>query len=523
MESGHADSDDSRVSTGVVGLDDILHGGLTPCRLYLVEGNPGSGKTTLALQFLLDGVRRGESTLYVTLSETANELKAVARSHGWSLDGIYIHEMAPSEEVLSPEAQLTMFHPSELELGETTKAVLREVDQRKPKRVVFDSLSEMRLLAQNPLRYRRQILALKQFFVGKQATVLLLDDRTSATDDLQLQSIAHGVISLDTLATEYGAERRRLKVCKMRGLQFRGGLHDFVIRRGGLDVFPRLVASEHHEPFTNETMASGIAAFDTLLGGGLPTGSSTLFMGPAGVGKSTMAVQFALAAASRGERAALFIFDETIGTMRARARSLGMKLDEHLATGLITVQQVDPAELSPGEFVAIVRGAVDGRDENRRPARVVMIDSLNGYLHSMPEERFLGAQLHELFTYLNQRGVMTLVTVAQSGLMGHAMHSPVDTTYLADNVILFRYFEAQGQVRRAISVVKKRSGPHELTIREIWMRKNGIELSEPLAQFQGILTGNPEFLGHAPGLAEGRPLQASVGRDGDGGGKGHGR
>ena len=519
METARVDSEDLRISTGVTGLDDILRGGLTPCRIYLIEGNPGSGKTTLALQFLLDGVRRGESTLYVTLSETTQELKEVARSHGWSLEGIYIHEMAPSEAALSPDSQLTMFHPSELELGETTKAVLAEVEKRKPKRVVFDSLSEMRLLAQNPLRYRRQILALKQFFVGKQSTVLLLDDRTSPGEDLQLQSIAHGVILLDTVGTEYGAERRRLRVCKMRGLQFRGGLHDFVIRKGGLDVFPRLVASEHHESFASANLASGNAEFDTLLGGGLPTGSSTLFMGPAGVGKSTLGVQFAVAAAKRGDRAAVFIFDETIATMRTRSRTLGMGLDEHIESGMVTVQQVDPAELSPGEFVSIVRCAVDGRDGCGSPAKVVLIDSLNGYLHSMPEEKFLGAQLHEMFTYLNQRGVMTLMTVSQSGVMGSSMHAPIDTTYLADNVILFRYFEAKGQVRRAISVVKKRSGPHELTIRELRMSGHGIELSEPLAHFQGVLTGNPEFVGSAHGLLDGRPLQGA----GEGNEDGHGR
>ena len=432
------DHDGEPVSTGCAGLDDILRGGLTPRRLYLLEGNPGSGKTTLALQFLLDGVRRGEPTLYVTLSETKRELLAVARSHGWSLNGIHIHEMAPSEESLSPDAQLTMFHPSELELGETTKAVLAEVDRSKPKRVVFDSLSEMRLLAQNPLRYRRQILALKQFFATRHSTVLLLDDRTAPGEDLQLQSIAHGVVRLDQTATEFGAERRRLTVCKMRGVAFRGGLHDFVIRTGGLDVFPRLVAAEHSGPIPAADVPSGLPSLDKLLGGGLPPGSSTLFIGPAGIGKSTVALQFAVAAAARGERAALYIFDETVGTLRARARKLGMALEGHLDAGLVSVQQVDPAELSPGEFVAVIRRAVDGTDGNGRRAKVVLIDSLNGYLHSMPEEKHLSAQLHELFTYLNQRAVSTLVTVTQSGMVGSQMRTPIDTTYLADNVILFR-------------------------------------------------------------------------------------
>ncbi|HEV2296106.1 MAG TPA: ATPase domain-containing protein [Tepidisphaeraceae bacterium] len=488
------DLDGPLVSTGIAGLDDIVRGGLPSSRLYLIEGNPGSGKTTLSLQFLIEGVRLGEPTLYVTLSETKQELLSVARSHGWSLDGIDIHEMEASEESLAPDSQLTMFHPSELELSETTKKVLVKVEKHKPKRVVFDSLSEMRLLAHNPLRYRRQILGLKQFFAGRQSTVLLLDDKTGGADDLQLQSIAHGVIHLEQTITDYGAERRRLTVRKMRGVGFRGGMHDYVIRRGGLDVFPRLVAAEHQDDLEDEDVPSGNDALDKLLGGGLPAGSSTLLIGPAGIGKSSVGLQFALAAAERGERAALFIFDETVKTLRARARKLDMPLDRHLASGLISVQQVDPAELSPGEFVTILRRAVDGKDSNGRAAKIVMIDSLNGYLHSMPEEKFLNAQLHELFTYLNHRGVSTLVTVTQSGMIGH-MQTPVDTTYLADNVILFRYFEASGHVRRAISVMKKRSGSHELTIREMTMGIGGLAIGDPLDQFQGVLTGVPSFVG----------------------------
>jgi circadian clock protein KaiC len=489
------------VSTGIAGLDDILRGGLTPSRLYLVDGNPGSGKTTLSLQFLLDGVQRGEPTLYVTLSETKRELVAVARSHGWSLDGIDIHEMEQPEHGLAPDAQLTMFHPSELELSETTKTVLNKVETRKPKRVVFDSLSEMRLLAHNPLRYRRQILGLKQFFADKQSTVLLLDDRTGPADDLQLQSICHGVIHLEQALTEFGAERRRLTVRKMRGVGFRGGMHDYVIRRGGLDVFPRLVAAEHVNDDPDEDVPSGNPMFDQLLGGGLPAGSSTLLIGPAGIGKSSVGLQLALAAAERGQRAALFIFDETVKTLRARARKLAMPLDRHLDDGLVTVQQVDPAELSPGEFVSILRHAVEGKDDNGRPAKVVMVDSLNGYLHSMPEEKFLNAQLHELFTYLSHRGVSTVVTVTQSGMVG-SMQTPVDTTYLADNVILFRYFEARGEVRRAISVFKKRSGAHEQTIREMRLGPSGLVIGEPLRNFQGVLTGVPTFVSRADMLAD---------------------
>ncbi|MDB5300979.1 MAG: kaiC 2 [Phycisphaerales bacterium] len=482
------------VSTGVSGLDDILRGGLTPNRLYLVEGDPGSGKTTLALQFLLEGARRGEPALYVTLSETKDELMTIADSHGWDISSIRIMEMAPSASSLSPDAELTMFHPSELELSETTKSVLAEVEKFKPRRVVFDSLSEMRLLAQNALRYRRQILGLKQFFAGKQSTVLLLDDRTAPGEDLQLQSIAHGVVRVEQLATGYGAERRRLRVFKMRGISFRGGFHDFAIRRGGLDVFPRLVASEHHNDFPLQDAPTGIATLDRLLGGGLPHGSSTLLIGPAGVGKSTVALQFAVAAVRRGERAALFAFDETVATLKTRSMKLGIPLDPFIQNGLLTIQQIDPAELSPGEFVAIIRRAVDGAD-GALPAKVVVIDSLNGYLHSMPEESFLNAQLHELFVYLNQRGVLTLMTVTQSGMMGSNVKSPVDTTYLADNVILFRYFEARGHVRRAISVVKKRAGAHEQTIREMRIGAGGIIVGAPLENFQGVLTGTPTFHG----------------------------
>lgn len=520
MTAASEELDLQPVSTGIPGLDDILRGGLTPSRIYLVEGTPGCGKTTLALQFLLEGMRNGEPTLYVTLSETKRELTSVARSHGWSLDGIHIHEMAAAEEMLSPDAQLTMFHASELELSETTAAVLAEVNRSNPKRIVFDSLSEMRLLAQNPLRYRRQILALKQFFSGRRSTVLLLDDRTGPGEDSQLQSIAHGVILLEQLATEYGSERRRLTVCKMRGVPFRGGHHDFAIRVGGLQVYPRLIAGEHHVDFPQQEFSSGVSEFDRLLDGGLPAGSSSLFIGPAGVGKSTSALQFVLSAADRGIRGALYIFDETLNMLRSRTRKLGMNLDRHLQSGMITIQQVDPAELSPGEFVDTIRRAVDGRDASHKAARVIMIDSLNGYMQSMSQEKFLTAQLHELFTYLNQRGVITLVTVAQSGMIGTHMHSPLDTTYLADNVVLFRYFEAAGRVRRALSVVKKRSGFHESTIRELTFGPGGVQVGAPLENFHGVLTGVPTYTGKPIDLMAGvgPALNGGAGADADHGG-----
>lgn len=479
-------------ATGIAGLDDILGGGLTPNRVYLIEGNPGSGKTTLAIQYLMQGVRAKEAGIYVTLSETKQELLAVAASHGWSLDGVEIVELVAQEKELDPDNQYTMFQPSEIQLGETTRAILSEVERVKPKRVVIDSLSELRLLVQNALRYRRQILALKQFFTGRECTVLLLDDKTSEVNDFQLQSIAHGVVSLEHLSPDYGAERRRLRVTKLRGQQFRGGLHDFNITTGGLEVFPRLVAAEHTEMRAADMLKGDIKGLDELLGGGMDRGTSTLLIGPAGSGKSSVGINYALASAAQGERAALFVFDERIEVLLRRVEGLGMNLRPHLDSGNLTIQQVDPAELSPGEFAHIVRKAVDGGD-GHPPAKVVVIDSLNGYMHAMPEERFLTAQMHELLTYLGHKGVVTFLVLAQHGMLGN-MLSPIDTTYLADTVILFRYFEADGQVRQAISVVKKRSGQHERTIRELKL-DGQITVGDPLTNFQGVLTGTPVFTG----------------------------
>jgi len=482
------------VPTGVPGMDDILRGGLPEHCVYVLAGQPGSGKTTLAIQFLLEGARRGERCLYVTLSESKREIEKVARSHGWDLSRLEICELLPSEAKIGVDSQLTVFNPSELELGETTEAMIAAVDGSKPQRVVVDSLSELRLVAQNALRFRRQVLALKQFFSGRNCTVLLLDDESDAANDTQLESIAHGVIKLEQLSNQFGAERRRLRVAKLRGVPFRGGFHDFAIRRGGLDVFPRLVAAEHHAPFAEGELSSDNPELDALLGGGVPFGTSTLFLGPAGTGKSTIATQFAVAAARRGLRTVMYVFDENISTFRTRSRKLGLQVAEQIERGLVTIQQVDPAELSSGEFAALVRRAAEGSDGGKQPARVVIVDSLNGYLNAMPEEKFLTAQLHELLAYLGQRGIVTLLTVTQSGMIG-AMQSPVDTTYLADNVVLFRYFEAQGQVRRAISVVKKRSGLHELTIRELLVSEaKGLQIGPPLSEFQGVLTGVPRFM-----------------------------
>ncbi len=482
--------------TGVGGLDDILGGGLRTNRLYLVEGVPGSGKTTLSLQFLLEGVRNGERVLYVTLSETSEELQEVADSHGWNLEGITVRELVPSESTLHPEEQYTMFHPADVELSETTKTILDDVERIKPARVVFDSLSELRLLAGNPLRYRRQILALKQFFGGRQCTVMLLDDLTSSERDLQVQSIAHGVILLEQMNPEYGAGRRRVRVVKYRGVKFRGGYHDYTIVRGGLDVFPRLVAAEHRKQQALVKLSSGIAPLDSLLGGGIERGTSSIVVGPPGTGKSSVAAQFAVAAAERGEQTAMFIFDESANTLLNRSSGLGMPLERHVTSGRIMLRQVDPAELSPGEFVHAVRRAVD--QEN---VSLVVIDSLNGYLAAMPSERFLIIQLHELLTYLGQQGIATLMIGTHQGVIGTQMNSPVDASYLADSVLLLRYFEDRGEIRQAISVIKKRAGQHERTIREFSMKGGRIQVGEPLHGFRGVLTGVPTLEGHAGPIA----------------------
>jgi circadian clock protein KaiC len=484
-----APAEPQTISTGSAGLDNILAGGFDADRLYLLEGRPGTGKTTLALQFLLEGVRLGEACLYVTLSESQRELQGVAARHGWTLAGIDIFELIPAEASLDPEQEMTLFHPAEMELSETIHNILDRVSQVNPKRVVFDSLSEMRLLAQNSLRYRRQILALKNFFAGRSCTVLLLDDLSSHDDDLQLHSIAHGVITLEQLALDYGAERRRLRVVKMRGRKFRGGYHDFTIQTGGLAIYPRLVAAEHHRAFLGELASTGSAELDALLGGGIERGTSLLLIGGAGVGKSSIALTYAMAAAARDEKVSVFAFDEGLGTVFARAAGLGMALQAEVDSGRVRVQQIDPAEMSPGEFAHLVRAAVE-----KECFRVVIIDSLNGYMNAMPEERFLVLQMHELLSTLNQLGVVTILVLAQHGLMG-PMQTPLDISYLSDAVLMLRYFEAEGRVRRAISIVKKRSGMHEDAIREFRLTAEGVKVGPPLTEFQGILTGSPTYAG----------------------------
>jgi circadian clock protein KaiC len=473
---------------GVPGLDAVLDGGLPAGRLYLIQGDPGVGKTTMAMQFLLEGARQGEAGLYVTLSETKDEIELIAQSHGWNLNDIHLYELSTIENQIRSESESTFFHPSVVELNRTTDALIAEVKRVKPARVVFDSLSEMRMLAETPLRYRRQILQLKQFFAGRQSTVLLLDDRTSGAADLQVESIAHGVLSFNNEAPEYGRARRNMSVLKIRGSEFREGRHDLIIRPGGMIVFPRLVAGEHFREFTREDFPSGIKELDALLGGGLGRGTSSMFMGPPGTGKSTLALRFAVSAAERGEKALIFVFDETVGTLRSRGSQLGLDSEKHVKSGHIIIERVDPAEISPGEMVHRIRQAVtdDG-------AQMIIIDSINGYLNTMSSERYLTLQLHELLAYLNQQGVITIMVLAQQGLVG-AMQASVDLTYLSDTVILSRYFESRGEVKQALSVIKKRSGNHERTIREMWVGKKGIKLGDPLHGLQGVLTGVPSFI-----------------------------
>ena len=487
-----------KAKTGVEGLDDILAGGLRRGRVYLLEGSPGTGKTTIAAQFLLEGAKQGEAGLYITLSETEEELRETAQSHGWAFETPNkIFELVPPESLLDDQQQQSLLYSSDLELGETTKRIFEVIEANPPKRVVLDSLSEIRLLAQSSLRYRRQVLALKHYFSRNDATVLLLDDLTTESLDKTVHSVAHGVIRLEENAPDYGAERRRLRVIKYRGQRFRGGHHDMVIETGGVKVFPRLISGEHRTSFTRETVSSNSPALDRLLGGGIERGSSTLVLGPAGTGKSLLTMTFAVQAVARGEKAAVFIFDEELGLLFERAKGLGIDLKALQDSRDLLIEQVDAAEMSPGEFSERVRSCVESLG-----ARTVIIDSLNGYQQAMPEEKQLVLHMHELLQFLNRQGATTFLTVAQHGLVGD-MQAPVDVTYLADTVVLLRYFEAAGRVRRAISVIKKRTSAHEDTIREYQIGANGITLGEPLVQFQGVLRGVPEWIGEHPLMEQG--------------------
>lgn len=483
------------MATGISGLDDILCGGLTPQRVYLVEGTPGTGKTTVGLQFLLEGVSKGERGLYITLSETADELEAVAASHGWSIDAFSIVELASDTE-LDANSQQSIFHSSEVELGETARNVMARVDEVKPARVVFDSLSELRLLAQNPLRYRRQILALKQFFSTRECTVLLLDDRSAVSSDQQLHSIAHGVIRLEQLPQEFGKERRRVSVIKMRGIKFRGGFHDYILDTGGITMFPRLVASEHAGLFNPVIGSTGMPGVDTMLGGGLAAGTNTLVVGPSGIGKTTLAARCLLSALERGEQASLYLFDEGLGTFFARTVSLGMDLSRHIASGRLRVQHVDPAELAPGEFAHMLR-----RDVEELGATFIVIDSLNAYLQAMPGEQYLTLQMHELLTYLNGQGVTTLLILGQHGLIGE-IRADVDLSYLSDATLLLRFFESNGRLHRAITAIKSRVSDHALTIHELRISAQGIAVGDALEGFEGVLSGLPSYRGVTPMLRD---------------------
>lgn len=497
MTQPGADTETNRATTGIPGLDAVLGGGLPAGHMYLVEGESGAGKTTLGLHFLLAGRQQGETCLWITLSETERELHSAAKSHGWNLDGIHVLNLVLTKEVLQTEAQYTFFSPADVELSDTTRQILDTVKRLGPARVVFDPFSDIRHLARETLGYRRQILALRDFFSEQNCTVLLMQEMTrGSSGDIQVEALTHGYMTLHQESPEYGGQRRRIRIHKMRGIAFRDGYHDFAIQRSGIRICPRLVPAEHYTELPDETISTGLPEMDRLLGGGCERGSSLLIMGPAGVGKSSLSAQCALAAAERGEKVLFFMFDETIRAFTTRSRKLGLALDSHIASGRIRLQQVDSAQFSPGEFTQLVVDAVDGD-----AIQTIVIDSLSGYINAMPEERFLATHMHELLTFLTYKNVLTILTLAQHGLLGEHVLSPVDLSYLADTVILIRYFEAFGAVRRALSVVKKRSGPHEVLIREMLIRNGrGIALGEPLTRFQGVLTGRPTFTGEEPML-----------------------
>jgi circadian clock protein KaiC len=500
----HADGstpsqNDRRLSSGIEELDHILGGGFPARRMFLIEGAPGTGKTTLALQFLLAGAQNKEQGLYVTFSESDNEIRSVAESHHWDLRGIELQELNSLGDRLKDDEQYTVFQPADVELSETTARVVAEVRRVKPQRVVIDSLSEIRLVARDPLRYRRQILALKEILSECDCTVLFLEDYTLGNPDLLLQSIAHGVILLEKTQAEYGCLRRKLQVSKLRGGPSLDGVHDFAIRPGGLQVFRRMVSSDTVRASTSAN-SSGIlstqnAELDRLTGGGVYWGTGVVLVGPAGTGKSTVGIQIISAAANEGHKASVFLFDEATANYVSRAKNVGLDLSPHISAGRVQVHQIDPNEQSPGEFAYLVRKQVEDGG-----VRVVVVDSLNGFLTAMTSERFLLAQLHELLSYLNSRSVLTIMTTAQHGMLNTADTTSFELTYLADLVIYLRYFEASGDVRKAISVIKNRLAAHETSIREFKITAKGLEIGLPLKDFEGILSGIPKYLGQANGL-----------------------
>ncbi len=486
-----------RISTGIAGFDAVLGGGLPRGHMYLLEGESGAGKTTVGLQFLREGRSHGEATLWVSLSETQHELRQIAQSHGWSLEGVELCNPVSDKRSAHPDEQYSFFSPADVELEDIRAAIVDAVERIKPTRVVFDPFSDIRHLARDVLRYRRYVLYLREFFTKQGCTVLLMQEMThGAPGDLQAEALVHGYVTLQQDSPEYGGQRRRLRIHKMRGIPFRDGYHDFAIETGGIAVYPRLVAAEHKADGREELLASGVEAFDNLLGGGIERGSSLLIMGTAGVGKSTLSTQYVARLAQQGEKVAIFAFDETTRTYRSRSQKLGMNLDPHLAAGAVTLRQIDSAEVTPGQFSHMIMRAVDNDG-----ASLVVIDSISGYLSAMPEERYLFTHLHELLTYLGHRNVVTILTLAQHGLLGERVQSPADISYLADSVVLLRYFEAFGSIRRAISVVKKRSGPHEPFVREMTIGDDGVRIGEPLRHFSGVLNGRPEFTGDLRQLA----------------------
>lgn len=491
----------NRLSSGIEELDDVLGGGFPAGRLFLIEGPPGSGKTTLALQFLLAGAKKSEKGLYVTFSESEDEVRAVAESHDWTLDGISLQELSTLGGRLKNEEQYTVFQPADVELSETVQRVIDDVRQVKPMRVVIDSLSEIRLVACDPLRYRRQILALKGILSECNCTVFFLEEHTVENPDLLMQSIAHGVVLLDKTQSEYGSVKRTLQVSKLRAGPSLEGSHDFVIRRGGLQVFRRLIASDslNGKPAkdTGGVLKTNNEELDRLTGGGVHWGTGVVLVGPAGTGKSTVGMQIVSAAAQKGYKTCAFLFDEAKATYIKRARNVDLEISSHLQQGIVEIHQVDPNEQSPGEFAYHLRKKVE--DEG---VRVVVIDSLNGYLTAMTSERFLLAQLHELLTYLNAHGVLTIMTTAQHGMLNTADTTSFELTYLADLVIQLRYFEAGGNVRKAISVIKNRLSAHETSIREFEITDKGLEIGAPLRQFEGILSGIPKFIGEPESLLQ---------------------